>query len=219
MISKAENQFYEVVDLNRKLCNIFIGISLLTTLVFSSAVGQIAKTRLQFQAIGGVFSPVEEEMQNVYGSSSIFQLNLVAAMNEQSRLKIGASHFQSSGNPFYSLNDFLVGDVATLSMNSLSLMLELGGKATHNPKVYVGAGVIYYFGSENIEGVGKNGGDGLGGMFSLSPEFQLSNHVFLVMEAALRLVEVKFRDNNRRYTFNLTGGTLSLGIAYKLGSP
>lgn len=202
--------------LDRKKYTIFAGSLLLVTLASANAIGQVSKPNLHFQAMGGVFSPLEEEIQNVYGSGPILQLKLVAAINEQSRLKIGVSHFRSSGNPFYRLNDFLAGDVATLSMNSLSLILELGGKSAQNPKIYVGAGVFYSFGSENIEGVGTNNGDGLGGLFSLSPEFQLSNNVFLVMEAALRLVEVKFRNNNRRYTFNLTGGTLSLGIAYKL---
>ncbi|MFQ5641239.1 MAG: hypothetical protein ACE5IR_24940 [bacterium] len=192
-------------------------LTIIVTALFSNVKGQVSKADLKIRATGGVYSLLEEEVHNVYGSGPLFQLQFVAKMSKQSRLKIGGSYFRTTGNPYYSLGDFIVGDTGTLSLNSLSMVIELGGKTANNPKVYVGAGVLYYFGSENIDGHSKNNGDGLGALISLSPEFQLSGKAFLVMEAGLRLVEVKFRNDNRRYTFNLSGGTLSIGLAYRFG--
>lgn len=193
---------------------IVLGVSIMA----GAAQAQIRKPDLQMQVLGGLFSPVSDDMQDMYGTAPLGQLYLVAAMNEQSRLKIAGNLFRKSGNPYIALDDFIAGDPARLALNSVGLLLEVGGRGTQNPKVYIGAGLLYCWGSESIDGMGSNSGDGLGGVFTLTPEFQLSQKLYLAMEASLRLIEVQFTDHNQRYRFNLSGGALSIGLGYQLSS-
>lgn len=176
---------------------------------------QMNKPDLSLQVSGGLYSPLSDDIQNIYSTGAVGQVSIAASMGLQSRLKVTGNLFRKSGNPYISINDFSAGDAGKLSLNSVGMLLEIGGRGAHNPQVWLGAGLLYFWGSEAIDGLGKNRGDGLGAMFSLSPEFQISRKLFLITEASLRLVDIKFRDGNQRYTFNLSGATLSLGLGYQ----
>ena len=184
------------------------------------AQAQLSQARLQLRADAGIFSPLGDQVKNIYGSGPVWQLTLNAALSEQSRLKLGYARIRLTGNPFYEFADFITRNSSMITLNGLSMLLEITGKTTNNPKVYLGAGVIYEFGSEKIIGNSSNRGDGLGLIFTMSPEFRISRTLFVSVEAGLRLLEVTFQGNGRiPYTFNLSGGTLSAGLAYRFGQP
>ena len=195
-------------------------IALAVWLVAGRGMAQVPAPRVQLRADAGVFSPLGDDLKNTYNSGPILQLALVTPLSAQSRLELGYSRLVLSGNPFVELTDLILSKGGTMRLHGLSMLLEFTGKVENNPKVYVGAGAIYEFGSEKIVGNNSNRGDGLGLLFTLSPEFQLSRSLFVTAEAGLRLLEVTFKGNGRiPYTFNLSGGSLSAGIAYRFGQP
>lgn len=185
--------------------------------LYGPVVAQVEISPLFLRGGGGIFSPLGEEIQNSYGSGGQLHVGISTLLGKKGRLRINFSRFCLAGNPFYRQTDFVTRDAATLTMHDLALLLELGGDSGLNPLVYAGAGVLYSFGYEEIPGNDRNAGDGLGMIFVLSPELQISNRLAIIAEASFRLHEATFRSDGRiPYQFNLSGGTLSFGLAYRL---
>lgn len=172
----------------------------------------------QILGFGGVYWPIQDEVQNVYGSAPHWQLTLVAPLSDGGRLRVGGSHMRRAGDPYFGTQDFNAGDVATLSLTGLSMLLELSSKAAHNPRLHVGAGLLYYFGAEEIMGHEDASGDGLGAVFSLSPEFQVTPRLIVALQTSLNLINVNFRRARQRYDLNMSGAAISLGVGYRFGS-
>jgi hypothetical protein len=169
--------------------------------------------RWQLLLLGGVHAPGAEEVQNIYGNSPFAQVGLAAPLGERGRLRLAANHYRRDGDPYYQAKDFYAGETGELALTGLMLMLETRGPTAHNPRLYAGAGVVYVFGTEKIDGQPTSTGNGLGLCVALAPEMQFSKRISLAVEAGYRLLEGAFENGKDRYRFNLSGGSLLIGLA------
>ncbi len=173
--------------------------------------------RWQLLMLGGVHAPADNEVQNIYGSGPFAQVALAAPLGERGRLRLTANHFRREGDPYYQADDFDAGNAGKLTLTGVSLILETRGPTARNPRLFVGAGVVYVFGSEKISGLATSYGDGLGLCVGLAPEVRLSERFSLAAEAGYRLLEITFHSGKDRYRFNLSGGSLLIGLAVHFG--
>ncbi|MFQ6113312.1 MAG: hypothetical protein ACE5NG_04380 [bacterium] len=174
--------------------------------------------RFQLIALGGVFSPIDNEIQNIYGGGPTGQIALAASVGEYGRVKFGGNFFNRSGDPFYQSRDFDAGDPAELTLTGLSLSLEANPLTAGYPRLYFGAGVEYVFGKEEITGQESGDGGAIGARLSVTPEFRLSQRISFIAEAGYRFLELTFKSDRDRYRFNLSGASLLLGLGYNFGS-
>ncbi len=184
---------------------------LLSTPLFAQTKGW------QVQLLGGVFTPLRGELENVYGNTPALQLALRAPLGENGRLKIGASYYGASGDPYYFARDFNAGDnTGQFRMAAIDLGVELTSAKMTNPRIYLGAGISYYYGAHEIKNLEKYTGQGLGAVFTLAPEFRVNDRVSIMLEPALRLGDLRLRGDTERFRFDVTGASISLGASYDL---
>lgn len=173
--------------------------------------------RWQLIVLSGVHAPAAREVQNMYGSAPLLQLAAAVPLGERGRLRLTANHYRRAGDPYYEAEDFAAGDAGELVLTGVSLNIETRGPTARNPRLFVGAGVVYVFGREKIRGLATSHGDGLGVCAALAPEVRLSRKISLAAEAGFRLLEVTFQNGRDRYRFNLSGGSLLIGLAVHFG--
>lgn len=190
---------------------ILVALSILPSLLLGQAKG------LQLMALGGVFSPSDDEIQNVYGDGPSGKLALAVTLSEISRLKIATDLFKQNGDPFYQSDDFNAGDAADLSLTAISLAVEVHPLTPGYPRLYFGAGVDYVFAKEEIIGQKTGNGGSVGAHFSIIPEIRLGNHLSLLAEVSYRFLEITFKSDRDRYEFNLSGANLLIGLGYDFG--
>lgn len=186
---------------------------------FLPASGQAQlDSRWQVFVMGGIYSPIEEEVENIYGSSFQGLLALSSPLGDFGRMKVVADFLQTKGDPYYRNKDFRAGDAATLSLRSVALLIETSGRSANNPRLFLGAGLVYAVAREKIVGVSSNPGDGIGVQFAVAPEVRLLSRISLVADAAYRFLQLTFRNDKDRYRLNLSGGSLKFGLAYHFGA-
>lgn len=173
--------------------------------------------RYQLIMLSGVHRPVDKEVQNMYGSGPLVQLAVTAPLGERGRLRLTANYFRRDGDPYYQADDFDAGDAGEISLTGVSLNIETRGPTVYNPRLYIGAGLVYLFGTEKVRHLATSRGDGLGVCVSLAPEVRLSQRFSIAAEAGLRLLEVMFQSGKDRYRFNFSGGSLLIGLAVHFG--
>lgn len=193
-----------------RIC-IGLGILILPSVLLGQTNG------LQLMALGGVFSPSDDEIQNVYGDGPSGKLALSVTLSEISRLKIATDLFKQNGDPFYQSDDFNAGDAADLSLTSISLAVEVHPLTPGYPRLYFGAGVDYVFAKEEIVGQKTGDGGAVGAHFSIIPEIRLGNNLSLLAEISYRFLEITFKSDRDRYKFNLSGANLLIGLGYYFG--
>jgi len=194
-----------------------VKILILINLVPLQLFGQ-TNNRWQLIVLGGVYSPIDDEIQNVYGDGPTGEFALAAPVGRSGRLKFGASFFTRKGDPFYKSDDFDAGDAGELTLAGPSLSFETHVLTAGYPRLYFGAGVDYVFGREEITGQETGNGEAIGAHISLTPEFRLSNRILFLAEASYRFLEITFKSGRDRYRFNLSGASLLVGFSFKFGS-
>ncbi|MFQ5639277.1 MAG: hypothetical protein ACE5IR_14940 [bacterium] len=192
---------------------ILIATSFLPVQLFSQS-----EAGYKLLALGGVFSPSDDEIRNIYGDALLGKVELAAPLSPFSRLRLGANVFSRNGDPFYQSGDFNAGDVADLTLKGVSLSLETNPFRKNKTQVqlYFGAGVDYVFANEEILGRETGDGSAIGAHISVTPEFPLSQRVSFVAEASYRWLEITFKSGRNRYKFNLSGASLLIGLALRL---
>ncbi|MCH8874098.1 hypothetical protein IH824_15230 [candidate division KSB1 bacterium] len=191
-------------------------IALLTCLFPLQLIAQ-SNNGWQLIALGGVFTPIDEEIQNIYGDAPLGKIVLSSPLGKQGRLKFGVNSFNRSGDPFYQSPDFNAGNVADLTLTGVSLSLETNPLTSGHPIVRLGAGIEYVFGKERIVEQKSGTGRAVGAHLSLTPEFPISKRVSFFAEASYRFLEITFKRDRDRYKFDLSGANLLVGLGYKFG--
>lgn len=171
--------------------------------------------RWQVIVLGGVFAPVEDDLQDTYGTGLTGKLAFSGPLGSRARLKLAADYFQHAGDPFFASDDFIPDDVGELTVVGGSLSLEACALASRYSRLYFGAGVDYVYGRETIFDDRSDGSD-IGAHISFSPEFRFSKLASFVAEAHYRFLEIHFKNGNQRYQFNLSGPSLLVGLAFYL---
>ena len=179
----------------------------------ASLLGQ-TEDRWQLHFLTGVYSPSEDEMQNVYGDGITGKIVFTSPIGEHGRLKFSGNYFGLKGDPFYRSRDFDAGDAGKLTLGGFSFTLETSAKSASNPKLYFGAGIDYLFGREKIIGIKASHGEAIGMHLSISPHIKLSNKIAFVAEASYQFQEITFKESKNRYHLNLSGANLLFGLAY-----
>ena len=196
--------------MKRKL---ILTISLLSLFIPLTAFAQIGD-QWQIFVLGGVFSPVNDEIQNVYGDGPTAHFALASALGQRGRIKLAVNYFNQNGDPFYRSVDFVADNAGELTLTGASLSLETNPLTNKYPHLYFGAGVDYVFGKESITGLADGDGNGIGAHLSFIPEFQISQRLSLVVDATYRFLEIKFKSGRNRYQFDLSGANLTIGLGY-----
>ncbi|MFQ5649952.1 MAG: hypothetical protein ACE5IY_08415 [bacterium] len=173
--------------------------------------------RWQVMAVGGVFSPAEDEIQNIYGDGVAGEFALALPLGASGRLKLGLDRFQRDGDPFYKADDFNAGNAADLSLTGISLALQSHALTRSFPRLYFGAGIDYVFGREEIAGQKASTGGAIGAHVAVMPEIRLNSRLSLLAEARYRFLEMTFKNGRDRYRFDLSGASLLLGLGYRFG--
>jgi hypothetical protein len=174
--------------------------------------------RWQLLALGGVFSPIDEEVQNIYGASLTGNIAVTAPLGKRGRIRLGSSLLERRGDPFYQSRDFYLPGAGKLSLRGVSMTLETHARTTGNPRLYIGGGVDYFFGREKLNGLDASKGGAIGAHLSLTPEIRVTSTVALVAEASYQFLEITFKSGRERYKFNLSGARLLAGLAFQLGN-
>ncbi len=172
----------------------------------------------QISTLAGVFSPNQTELQNVYGNGFAGSVTAAVGIGSSGRLQVGLDRFQRRGDPFYNSEDFNAGDAAELSMTGLSFTLQSHALTRNYPRLYFGAGLDYVFARESIREQEMSTGQAVGAHLSIAPEIRLSQRLHLVARATYRFLEVTFKNDRSRYTFDLSGTNLLIGLGYSFGN-
>lgn len=171
-------------------------------------------TAWQLSTLGGVFAPNQTELQSIYGNGFAGSLQAAVKIGASGRLQAGFDRFQRRGDPFYRSAEFDAGNAAELTLTGLSFTLQSHALTRGYPRLYFGAGLDYVFAREKIREQGVSKGQTVGAHFSLTPELRLSRRLFLVANASYRFIEVTFKNDRSRYTFDLSGTSLLVGLAF-----
>ncbi len=198
---------------DRILFSFIFSLFLIPCCVFSQDVG-----RWQLVALGGAFSPSDDEIQNIYGASFTGKVAVTAPLGKRGRIRIGGSFLERKGDPFYQSRDFYLPDAGQLSLRGASLTFETRARSANNPRLYLGAGVDYVFGREKINGLDASTGGAIGAHVSLTPEIDLTSTLAFTAEISYEFLELTFRNGRNRYKFNLSGARMLAGLAFKLGN-
>ncbi|MCG8603452.1 hypothetical protein MJD09_00420 [bacterium] len=193
-------------------------IFILLVLMVPSTIFAGDGDRWQLLALGGVFSPIDKEVQNIYGASFTGNLAITAPLGKRGRIRLGGNLLERQGDPFYQSRDFYLPDAGKLSLRSISMTLETHARTTGNPRLYIGGGVDYFFGREKLNGLDTSEGGAIGAHLSLTPEVRVTSTVALVAEASYQFLEITFKTGRERYKFNLSGAKLLAGLAFQLGN-
>ena len=172
----------------------------------------------QLHVMGGLFTPADIEVQNIYGSAGTVQLALAVPVGSHHRVRFLGRFVSQKGDPYYILPDFYAGKAASLRWLNTGILFEFHSRYETNPRIYVGAGLQYSFGWEHIVGIGTNRGDGLGLLTAFQVQFRLAERLHLIFEPSLALNQLVFRPGKNRYRFNLSGAYYLFGFVYRLNS-
>lgn len=175
-------------------------------------------SRWQLLVLGGVFSPADDEIQNVYGTPMTGKVALTMPLGELGRMRIAGTYLERRGDPFYQTPDFFAGDASELTLKGVSFTIESRARTAKNPRIYFGVGVDYVFARERITGLNGSKGEAIGAHLVLTPEVELTKTVALIGEVGYQFLQITFKSGRNRYRFNLSGARLLAGLAFKIGS-
>jgi len=161
----------------------------------------------------GPHSLVNDEMQNIYGNGLSGKLSLTTALHEKARLRVSVSRFNRDGDPFFRSPDFDAGDISNLKIIDFGIGFEVASSIRY-PRVNLGAGLNYVLAKEAIVGQSDSNGSDIGAHVYLSPEIQIRGPLLLVFDLSYRFLEMTFKNNRDRYTFDLSGASLLAGVGY-----
>ncbi len=188
---------------------------LVAVLLLTAPLSAQQSSRWQTRLQAGMYYPVSSGIQDVYAVLPMLNAGLTIPMGIKSRLRAQLSLASSSGDPYYTTEDFYAGEVAHLRMRTLTLMLETRGHMQKGPALWPGIGVIFVTGSEEIEGVHDSDLLGVGMVVGINPEIAVSRKVVLQGEIAFRFLEGSFREGKTRFRQNLSGVVYTLGLAWR----
>ncbi|NIR47312.1 hypothetical protein GWO43_02405 [candidate division KSB1 bacterium] len=200
------------------MCNKFAFLFLLVIAIIPTQGFAQSNQPWQVSALGGVFSPADDELQNVYGDAAVAKLAVGTPIGQWGRLRFATDYFNRDGDPFYQSKDFDAGDAGELTLTGISLSLQTNPLTTGYPRLYFGAGVDYVFAKEEIIGQDTGDGSAIGAHVSFTPEFRISQRLIFVTEASYRFLEITFKSGRERYQFNLSGARLLIGLGLNLGT-
>lgn len=193
-------------------------IIVLLACLFPLHLNAQSKNDWQLIALGGVFTPANEEIQNIYGDAPLGKIVLSSPLGKQGRLNFGVNSFNRSGDPFYQSPDFNAGNAADLRLTGVSLSLATNPLTSGHPIVRLGAGIEYVFARERIVAQKSGIGRAVGAHLSLTSEFPFSTRISFFAEASYRFLEITFKRDRDRYKFDLSGANLLVGFGYKFGN-
>ncbi len=178
-----------------------------------------ARQRPNLTFLGGMFSPSDDEIQNIYGGAWTAHATVPVPLNPRTRLKLGGHVVHTHGDPFYRTDDFAAGEVATLRLAGGTLGLEANPfDPLRYPKLYFGAGVDYVFGRETIRGQPAATGQSVGAHLSAAAEFRLNAALLLAVQAQYGFLNLPFRSGRNRFKFNLSGAAVLAGLGFQLAN-
>jgi len=173
----------------------------------------------EFIAIGGVFVPQDDAIDDTYGQGPQGNVALGIPVGGRARMLVGLSYFREKGNPFLDGTSrvFNGNDTATLTFSNLSLALETHALTGGWPRIYLGAGIDYVFAKDALIGLADGTGRSVGAHFSVKPQIKLADKLALVTAVQYQLLEINFKSANQRYKFDLSGTSLMAGLSYTFG--
>jgi len=192
---------------------IVLFVSAVAFLPGSSSYAQESQ-RWQVFAGGGVYAPVNNSVHSVYSSGRAGSLHLGVPFGRSGRLRLGMNHFGNSGNPFPGSRDFISPKGVNLNVNGIAMALETGRSQMNNPKIFLGAGIVYLFGNETIVGNAKENGNGIGGFLVITPEITISKKVTFGISASYMFAELIFQNLSGNREFNFSGPQLKVELGY-----
>lgn len=190
-----------------------VGALLLSQLPVAPAGAQERAWEIRGEA--GLFAPAGEMLQDVYGTAPWVQGSLATRVGASGKLRFFGAHAQKTGDPFFQIDDFQAPNAGKLSWSHVGIGFEWAPWRTENPIIWLGMGMYYGFGTETLFGRVKNHGSGLGGETSLTAEFPMGAKLAFLAGAVYRVQELAFRSGGDRYRFDMNGGNLLVGFAYK----
>ena len=117
--------------------NEIISVALFTLFLVPGHLLAQSDGRWQLVALGGMFSPSDDEIQNIYGASLTGKVAVTAPLGKRGRIRIGGSFLERKGDPFYRSRDFYLPDAGQLSLRGASMTFETRARSAKNQSNHV----------------------------------------------------------------------------------
>jgi streptogramin lyase len=182
-------------------------------------VGTIAANGLAI--LMGVYSPFQNEMENIYGNGFILGGQYYLSMSPSIDLLASIGFMDQSGNPncgYCGDPTFLSDNVPTINM----IPMEVGMryriafmKYPSEPRgLYVGAGINYIRVTEKIPDIISAKGSGFGTQIFAVPQIFFRKNIAFEGEVKLLMNKVNMESCDSRYSINLSGLVVRAGLSW-----
>lgn len=168
----------------------------------------------------GVFIPLHDDIKEIYGS--IFTLSGQYCLNMSSYMDLLGSigYIKRSGDPYYDIPTFSSGKSSTIRITPLEVSVRRRVVLMRSPSgfvsrgLYFGVGVNYILAREKIPGILSAKGGNFGVQILAGPQIFFTENLAFEAEAKLLLNEVNMKYENEKYSINLSGLVIRIGLSW-----
>ena len=189
----------------------------------AEAQSAVSNTKLTMDGLAilmGVFSPINDEMKNIYGSAFTLGGQYCINMSRSTDILTSIGFAQKTGDPYYDDPTFSSSESSELRIVPLEVSIRQRITLMKNPSglvhrgLYAGIGLNYIWATEEIPGLLSSKGGDFGMQVFAGPQIFFTKNVAFEGEVKLLMNDVDMKYEDERYSITLSGLVIRVGLSW-----
>jgi len=168
----------------------------------------------------GVFSPLHDEMKDIYGGAFTLSGRYCLNMSSSTDLLASVGFMQKSGDPYYDIPTFSSDGSSAIRIIPLEVSVRRRIALMKSPSglvhrgFYGGFGINYIRATEEIPGHTSASGGDFGMQIFAGPQMFFTKNVAFEGEVKLLMNEVDMKYEDNRYSLTLSGLVIRAALSW-----
>ena len=184
---------------------------------------EVEKTRAPMDGLTllmGVFSPLHDEMKDIYGGAFTLSGQYCLSMSRSTDLLASIGLMRKSGDPYYDVPTFSSDNSSTIRIVPLEISVRRRITLMKSPSglmhrgFYAGVGVNYIRAKEEIPRLLSASGGDFGMQIFAGPQIFFTENVAFEGEVKLLMNEVDMKYEDNRYSITLSGLIIRVALSW-----
>ena len=184
---------------------------------------EFGKTRAPMDGLTllmGVFSPLHDEIKDMYGSGFTLSGRYCLNMSGSTDVLASIGFMQNGGDPYYNVSTFSSSEPSTLSIIPLEVSVRRRIVLTRSPSglvlrgLYAGVGINYIRATEEVPQILSASGGDFGMQIFAGPHVFFTDNIAFEGEVKLLMNEVDMKYEDNRYSLTLTGLVIRAALSW-----